>query len=725
MDFIAPSQALNSLVKINAPSGKDSPGKEPLSATGMIISDSGGGRAQILTGFRAFDRLSEEAARSVADRLPADRISADRLTADRILPEAGSADLTERAEEEDNGEIGARNGSALSVANKAGSFFSVKTVTRIAPLLDLLLFQTEGDVTEGGRFPPLRIAEWTKGQEVFLTGAAFPPFKPFSLRRAKRVFNQTIYGLSDSPFSGGFERLDFIVNEPVEFPLKTETVFILNQRGELISVATGGAEQTLFGVPSDKLRRFALPRGAASFHQRRRERLQGENILRFFPKNRFPDGRLQRKQSSAEPLAVFFFEGERNKLLYLDFLQDEDIEKSLLKGRQALFVQAKNGDGRDMFQALHFAGFQFEDFSQFMQSVGIAHPGYIHEKQVRFQRGAALWDPLALLDAVTEETHSSFKKFSGPSFLHDTGPGNIIIFPDVSTGLKPLIKASQRLLSPSAAGAAPDFLFSRRKTRPPSSFTASLAENKAPSNILPFPSRRAGRAAKRDDSKSELMYLESLQAMSLAKSFAESGHPHFQYVFGHIDWTLNHEASAYERLDESAKAGYPPGRFAKGLFFISSGLKTLLILDWKDFAPAKKALSLLTGDLNEAKIFMREFRHRSAVLSSFRFPSFQDWHASGDFLNAAALQDTDFYKAGRLFDGALFFLEEGIRILQDLKESLRHQSASDFLGRFEEFLRVELQAPVRFSSEILDDECEAAFSAYFQSPAIGAKDTSI
>ena len=122
-------------------------------------------------------------------------------------------------------------GYTLSVINRKGREFSVKEIKRISLLDNLISFTVNGDITEGGRFSPVPAAGRLEEEEPL-----FYTFFSNSRFQAKRVEKALSFP----------ERLDFLIDTRITDVSKRAS-FVLNQKGEVVSLITHTVEQTLFG----------------------------------------------------------------------------------------------------------------------------------------------------------------------------------------------------------------------------------------------------------------------------------------------------------------------------------------------------------------------------------------------------------------------------------------------------------------------------------------------
>lgn len=137
----------------------------------------------------------------------------------------------------------------IMVYNKANNFFSVEKIKNISPNNNLVFLKVKGDLTEGGRRPPLSLADSHRQNEpLFYALRAKTASSPswFQIEAVQRVISLA-------------NRLDFLVGisyKDIKTAHKVVNVPVLNQKGELVSFVSDGADYTLYGVPLEEMRAF-------------------------------------------------------------------------------------------------------------------------------------------------------------------------------------------------------------------------------------------------------------------------------------------------------------------------------------------------------------------------------------------------------------------------------------------------------------------------------------
>ena len=143
-----------------------------------------------------------------------------------------------------------QSGNFIFVHNKAGQAFAVHAVTSISAQDNLIFLTVRGDITKQGAFPPLMPNFRTvlyKGDQLFYT--SLPLAYGHSWFKAHKV--QQAVALPP-------DRTDFLINRPAQNVIQSSLggSLILNQEGDVISIAFIGSGHTLFGVPYRNFKQF-------------------------------------------------------------------------------------------------------------------------------------------------------------------------------------------------------------------------------------------------------------------------------------------------------------------------------------------------------------------------------------------------------------------------------------------------------------------------------------
>ena len=138
---------------------------------------------------------------------------------------------------------------SIVVYNKANNFFTVEKIKNISPNNNLVFLKVRGDLTEGGRRPPLSLANsHTQNEPLFYALQAKAASSP-SWFQVETV--QGVFSLSN--------RLDFLVETSytdIKTAHKPANIPVFNQKGEIVSFVSDGADHTLYGVPLEEMRTF-------------------------------------------------------------------------------------------------------------------------------------------------------------------------------------------------------------------------------------------------------------------------------------------------------------------------------------------------------------------------------------------------------------------------------------------------------------------------------------
>ena len=117
-------------------------------------------------------------------------------------------------------------------------------------------------------------------------------------------------------------------------------------------------------------------------------------------------------------------------------------------------------------------------------------------------------------------------------------------------------------------------------------------------------------------------HFEFLERESSIRGLAEQGHPHFQYLMGHIYLYLDNSSQAKYWFKKSAENGYIPGLWETIGVYFGDGLSVLNSLSEGGYIPAYRLLGLLRRDLRKVKNFFDEYNEKGKDIYMFGSSSF-------------------------------------------------------------------------------------------------------
>ena len=218
--------------------------------------------------------------------------------------------------------------SSIGVYNNTNQFFPLREIGQISPADSLIFLKLEGDLTEQGQRASLPLAESFKENEpLFYITWKMDDSSTIMQFKTERV--QDTINLPD--------RQDFIIaSNFIEIsPKESSNSLILNPRGEVVSFVSGGTLYTLFGTPSEKLKKF----------------LSGPS----------------------ENCSLSFLKG------------------CLIRARRTLYKEAKSGNNRAGYE-ISLPFLHEELFEMFMRSIGITDALQIKKDREFFLERSAEWD---------------------------------------------------------------------------------------------------------------------------------------------------------------------------------------------------------------------------------------------------------------------------------------------------------------------------------------------
>ena len=269
----------------------------------------------------------------------------------------------------------------IVIFNKAGRAFPVTGIKRIAPLHNLIALSVEGDLTEQGRFPPIKpVRSFNKNESFFYTVPSSNSW--FQTKRVQKVLSF-------------HRRLDFLSEDLLTtFSQPTGGSFIINQEGEVVSFAAkGSSDIILFGLPLSIFKSFLST-----------------------PTNN-------------EPI-TYLWNSDYFKLFFLNFPETYShfLKGCLVKARQALYNQAQEGDSQDRYQLVLFMNGHFSLFNHFMQSLEVKDLSRIKEEWEFFLKSSAAWDPTYYLHQLGKDKIPE-KEVSGKQISNPASSQTILFFP--------------------------------------------------------------------------------------------------------------------------------------------------------------------------------------------------------------------------------------------------------------------------------------------------------
>lgn len=210
-------------------------------------------------------------------------------------------------------------------------------------------------------------------------------------------------------------------------------------------------------------------------------------------------------------------------------------------------------------------------------------------------------------------------------------------------------------------------------------------------------------------------HLKFLEQKSSAKTLAEEEHPHFQYLLGNIHFYLNDEHQTEYWLNKSVENGYIPGLWRKMNWHLARSLGNLTALADQNYAPAKRFLSLLSHDFEEAENFLKN--HNTDIP---HFPKVG--HSRGFFQHLKDVWQGNISsatKATSIFELSVFFSENMNHMTKSF-ELLNKMIAQGYVpaeklqGRLKKHMaQRELKIPNYPLSGKVEQECEKTYSTYF------------
>ena len=573
----------------------------------------------------------------------------------------------------------------------SGAFFSVKEIKRVAPLDNLISFTVSGDITEQGRFSPVRPAESLKEKD--------PLFYPF--------FSNSRFQIKQTQKTLSFpERLDFLTYTSVS-DLPPDTLFVFNQAGEAVSVVTEKMEYTLFGRPLSVLRAFLGLTASVEGQAQTVSKKPPETAPLYL----FEDSSKTVLQGDSPPAGDLQSEDlvsirslRRLKPQILDFSGDKSplsLRGHLVKAKTALYKQAQAGDSRSAHRLIQFTGGNFNYFKSFMESIGEDDLIHIKKEWKVFWKLSALWDPGYYFHRYKEKIEKPTK---GLTFSQlSSGSASVLSFP------------SWRVLSSN-----PDRKPSRPSAGREEGFTLLSFPGAETTEMNGKPGESDTGEKRKEAELNEVAEsaegLDFLSEQIPARELAEGGHPHFQFVMGVIDFERGDTLSSARLIQESGQAGYLPALFYKAVQSFASGFQSLLKLAENDYAPAKKSLSLLAYSLKQAEEFVRQY-NSDGLKPYFPKPGhsrtfFQRWRDvwRGDI--SFAEKEYYVYEDSLFFDESVRHLTEGFDLLSFLSNQ-NFPPAAAFRDNFSERVRTLTQIPFSRPGKKLNRECSYIFSAYF------------
>ena len=222
----------------------------------------------------------------------------------------------------------------LFVYNNKNQGFRVKKVKHISPENNMVFLIVEGDLTEGGKRPPLPLANsYSENEPLFYTLRATSPkglwFKTKPVQKRISVNNSREDFLITDLYSNTALSAE-VIGEPV-----VNQTPILNQKGEVVSFASNGSGHAMYGVPLQDLSHFL---------------------------------------NSSEICSVF-------------------IRGCAMRAKRSLHEQAQFGNRKAMYMLLLFANESFLAFEELMRFIGENDSIQIKRDYENFWEESIEWDP--------------------------------------------------------------------------------------------------------------------------------------------------------------------------------------------------------------------------------------------------------------------------------------------------------------------------------------------
>ena len=138
---------------------------------------------------------------------------------------------------------------SILVYNKANTFFKVEKIKNISLSNNLVFLKVKGDLTERGKWPPLSLADSYGQNEPFFYALRAKASSSRSWFQAEAI--QGVVSFSN--------RLDFLIRTSytnIKNTHKFTNIPVFNQKGEIVSFVSDGADYTLYGVPLKEIKVF-------------------------------------------------------------------------------------------------------------------------------------------------------------------------------------------------------------------------------------------------------------------------------------------------------------------------------------------------------------------------------------------------------------------------------------------------------------------------------------
>lgn len=231
--------------------------------------------------------------------------------------------------------------------------------------------------------------------------------------------------------------------------------------------------------------------------------------------------------------------------------------------------------------------------------------------------------------------------------------------------------------------------------------------------------------------KERQKHLRFLIETSSIKVLAEQGHLHFQYLLGSMYFYLEDESKTEYWLSKSAKSGYIPGIWMKMNWNFSRSFGKLLVLAEHDYAPAKKALALISHDLNEAEAFLNDKKQLipyfpkidSKKPSNGTLPGDYEEH-SGDLMQhtpdvmwqrkfSVTINNTSMFESSVVFSEIVNHLTESFDLLKQLVDQNYLPAKKIQFLLEKKILQKDWNLHTYLLSTELHTECEKTLTTFF------------